>query len=91
MSYMSEERPVVVVIVHPTTGLQKSRQVLRWLRWLLPAAMLILSETPLNTVGGTDRIITIDTDSVESGPLSIADALTRDRSSSSARGPSVAT
>ena len=79
---MSDEIPAVVVIVRPTTTAEKSRQVLGWLRWLLPAALLILSETPLTTVNGADRVITIDVDAVESGPMSVADALTRDRPSS---------
>jgi len=76
---MSGDTPVVVVIVRPTTAAKKSRQVLRWLRCFLPAALLVLSEAPLTTVSGADRVITIDADSIESGPLSVADALTRDR------------
>ena len=75
---MSDESPAVVVIVRPTTTAEKSRRVLGWLRWLLPAAFLILSEAPLTAVSGADRVITIDVDAVESGPLSVADALTRD-------------
>jgi len=76
---MSDERPAVVVIVRPATPLQTSRQILKWLRWLLPAALLIVSDAPLTGVADVDRVITIDADAVESGPLSVADALTRER------------
>jgi hypothetical protein len=73
---MSDSSKTVVVLVHPTTSPRHSSEILRWLRWLLPAALLVVApaSAPLSQL---DDVITLDADDVASGPLSVADALTR--------------
>ena len=74
---MTERGPTVVLIVRPTTDRSRRRQLLRWLHLLLPAAMLLVSEVPLAGTADADPVITIDADSIESGPLSLADTIVR--------------
>ncbi len=74
---MTQRRPTVVLIVRPTTDRSRRRQLLRWLRLLLPAAMLLVSEVPLADITDSDSVITIDADAVDSGPLSLADSIAR--------------
>jgi hypothetical protein len=71
---MSESGPVVVVLVRPGTPARRSASIVRWVRWLLPAALLVVSGVPLDPPQ-TDDLITLDADDPESGPLSVADAI----------------
>jgi hypothetical protein len=75
---MRDRNPVVVLLVHPETSPRRSANLLRWLRWLLPAALLVVSQVPLGPSEATD-VITLDADAIESGPLSLADALDKAR------------
>lgn len=53
---------------------------MRWLRALLPAAILLVGTgagSPL--AEGLEDVISLDADAVESGPLSLAHALARER------------
>ena len=72
---MDEGKPTIVVVVRPANTPKKSIEVLRWLRWLLPAALLVVSAG--ETVALGDQVITLDAEEIESGPLSVADALER--------------
>ncbi len=74
---MKEPSETVVVVVKAGRSPRRTMQVLKWVRWFVPAALLIVSSGVMPAVG-VDGAITIDADSVESGPLSVADALTRD-------------
>ena len=62
--------------MRPAESPRKSIEVLRWLRWLLPAALLVVSSSPL-PAGSGHEVIAIDADSIDSGPLSVADAVDR--------------
>jgi hypothetical protein len=73
---MSEPNQAVVVVVKPGRTPRRTIQVLKWVRWLVPAALLIVSGGVM-PVADASGVITIDADSVESGPLSVADALAR--------------
>lgn len=75
---MESERETVVVVVKTGMNPRRASQVLRWVRCLLPAALLVTSGTALPATE-SDDVITIDADTVASGPLSVADALARDR------------
>lgn len=75
---MTDRTPVVVLLVRPGTSPRRSANLLRWLRWLLPAALLVVSQVPPGPADAAD-VITLDADSVESGPLSLADALAKAR------------
>ena len=71
---MSESGPVVVLLVRPGTPPRRSASIVRWLRWLLPAALLVVSRVPMEPPQD-DEVITLDADAIESGPLSVADAI----------------
>ncbi|BDG02370.1 hypothetical protein [Anaeromyxobacter oryzae] len=75
---MSDRPPVVVLVVGPRTTPRRSATLTQWLRWLLPAALLVVSQVPLGTPESED-VITLDADSIESGPLSLADAIGKAR------------
>ncbi|HET9594439.1 MAG TPA: hypothetical protein VFP65_02610 [Anaeromyxobacteraceae bacterium] len=82
---MNDGNPTMVVVVRPADTPRKSIEVLRWLRWLLPAALLVVSAG--ETVALGDQVITIDAEEIESGPLSLADALERAARGHLHRGP----
>ena len=67
-----------VVVVKAGTNPRRTMQVAKWVRWFVPAALLIVSNVTV-PVGDVESAITIDADSIESGPLSVADALTREQ------------
>ena len=70
----------IVVVVRPGANARRSRQVVAWIRALLPAAILLVGAgTGSAPTADVYDAITLDVDSVESGPLSLADALARFR------------
>ncbi len=73
---MNENGPKLVVAVRPGSKPGRLGEVLRWIRWLLPAAVLMVG-TPALPPGDAGEVISVDVDAVESGPLSLADALVR--------------
>jgi len=73
---MREKGRRLVVAVRPGLKSGRSGEVLRWIRRLLPAAILLVGTPALPPEDG-DELISIDVDAVESGPLSLADALVR--------------
>ncbi len=76
---MSARTKVVVVVVKQGAGPSRLAAVLRWVRWLLPAALLIVAPTPL-VRADTDDVITLNADAVDSSPLAVADAIVKARS-----------
>ncbi|HEY6006267.1 MAG TPA: hypothetical protein VIV57_25535 [Anaeromyxobacter sp.] len=76
---MGPSVPTVVLLVRPDTSPRRSSRVARWVRVLLPTALLIVAAAPLPSRGGDD-VITLDVDDVgDAGPLSVAAALSRAR------------
>lgn len=74
---VSKAEPTVVLLVKPETSPRRSSRVLRWVRALLPTAVLIVASAPLPS-SGDDDLITLDVDAVaEAGPLSLAATLAR--------------
>lgn len=72
----------VVVVVRPGSSRRRSTEVVRWIRALLPAAILMVAGGGAPPPGvEANEVITIDVDSIPSGPLSLADALARERGS----------
>ncbi len=70
----------VVVLVRPGASARRSREVVSWLKALLPAAVLLVGAgagSPFPE--DVDDAICLDVDAVDSGPLSLADALARVR------------
>jgi hypothetical protein len=73
------EEPTAIIRVCPARSPRRTAEVLRWLRWLLPAAMLVVAPAPMGLADGPedDDLITVDADGLGSGPLSFADELVR--------------
>lgn len=75
----------VVVVVRPGSSQRRASEVLRWLRWLVPAAILLVAPAPLPPGDADTTTVSVDVDEVASGPLSVADALLRERGRSARR------
>lgn len=69
------ELPALVIVVRPGS---RTRTILGWLRQLLPAALLVVAAADLPPPVPPDAIV-LHEEEVASGPLSLADALTRHR------------
>ena len=72
---MNDRARTVVVVVKPGTSPRRSATIVRWLRCLLPAALLVVTDAPLASAPGDDDVITLDADAIDSGPLSVASAI----------------
>ncbi len=72
----SPKRPIVVL---RTSGANRGRlgSLARWVRALLPAAVLIVAPVGGEGTIGSDDAIALDGDALPSGPLSLADAIAR--------------
>lgn len=70
---MEPESSRLVIVVRPGS---RTRTIMGWLRKLLPAAILVVAATsrPVRA----DAVI-VDEEEIVSGPLSLADALLRNR------------
>ncbi len=71
-----ERATVVVILVRP--GAATARRVamlLRWVRFLVPAALLVVSQVPLGPSGRTAQVITLNADATEWSPLAVAHAI----------------
>jgi hypothetical protein len=75
---MSERISTVVLVVRDGTSPRRASEIRRWIRALVPAAMILVSSVPLD-LPPSDDVVTVLADDVEAGPLSVADALTRRR------------
>lgn len=73
---MGESGRRLVVAVRSGSRPGRAAEVRRWIRLLLPAAILLVG-APAPPAGEADDVISIDVDEVQSGPLSLADALLR--------------
>jgi hypothetical protein len=62
----------VVVVVKQGASPRRSAELLRWLRCLLPAALLVVSPAALPVSDGPD-VVTLDADAAaDAGPLAVA-------------------
>lgn len=75
---MAERTRKLVVTIRPGKDPRRAGEVLRWIRWLLPAAILLVGSAP-TVPSDPDEVITLDVDAMQSGPLCVADALARER------------
>jgi hypothetical protein len=75
---MSEKPPVVVVLVKSGTTMRQRATLLRWLRGLVPAALLVISQTPIGPMDSAG-VVTLSADTIEAGPLAVADAILKAR------------
>ena len=66
----------VVVVVGGETNPRRPIEILRWIRALVPAALILVSSAPID-LGSRDDVVTVNADDVDAGPLAVAAALTR--------------
>ena len=81
---MAETPRRLVVAVRTRGAPRRVGEVMRWLRCLVPAAVLLVAPAPSS--GDTsaddpghdgDEVLTIDADALDAGPLAVAAALVR--------------
>ena len=65
----------VIVVEASTANLLRVRAIVRWVRALAPAAILVVSPIEARRRAFPDDAITLDADRLPSGPLSVAHAL----------------
>ena len=76
------------VVVLRTSGNNRRQlhKLARWVRALIPAAVLVVMPLDGSSTEVSDDAITLDADQVTSGPLSLADAIARAAAGRSERG-----
>ena len=67
--------PTVIVLVKPGSA-GPPAALLRWVRWLLPAALLVVSQGTITPTLSNDAIV-LNADDADVGPLSVADAIVK--------------
>jgi hypothetical protein len=72
----------IFVLMRPGGRPGAAQAITRWLRFLLPAAVLLSSPAALPPEAEEDAavVISVDIDDEDSGPLALADAIARGRS-----------
>ncbi len=68
----------VVLVVGKGTSPRRSSEIMRWVRTLVPAALILVASAPL-ALGPSDGVVTVNVDEVDAGPLSVAAELARPR------------
>lgn len=76
---MSEHVSTVVLLVRPGASPQRARELRRWIRALVPAALILVSSVPIEAGAAEGVVVTVCADEVEAGPLAVAAALARAR------------
>lgn len=74
---MSDRVSTVVLVVRPGANPRRTSEIRRWIRALVPAALILVSSVPLAAT--SDDVVTVSADEVDAGPLAIAAALARPR------------
>ncbi len=73
---MSLKISTVVLVVRPGASPRRASESRRWIRALVPAALILVSSAPIDA-GAADDVVTISADDVDGGPLAVAAALSR--------------
>jgi hypothetical protein len=74
----TERVSTVVLVVDEKTNPRRSREIMRWIRALLPAALIMVSSAPV-AADAPDDVITVRIDEPDAGPLAVAAELARPR------------
>ena len=74
----------VVLVVSAETSPRRSSEIMRWVRALLPAALILVSSAPMTAIAAED-VITVRVDDVDEGPLAVAAELARQRADADER------
>ena len=73
-----ERISTVVLIVGEKTSPRRSGEIMRWIRALLPAALIMVSSAPI-AADASDDVVTVRVDDLDAGPLAVAAELARPR------------
>ncbi len=73
-----ERISTVVLVVGEKTSPRRSSEIVRWIRALLPAALIMVSSAPI-AADASDDVITVRVDELDAGPLAVAAELARPR------------
>ena len=73
---MTPSTPKLVIVVRPTADRRRLSQMLSWLRWLVPAALLLVAPARIPELPDSD-VIQLDCADGFDGPLSVARMLAR--------------
>ena len=69
----------VVVVVRDGASPRRIGEVRRWIRALVPAALILVSSAPAELGTADEEVVTVGADEVDAGPLAIAAVLARPR------------
>jgi hypothetical protein len=73
---MTATQPRLVIVVKPAPGRTRLPEVLRWVRALVPSALLLVAPVNLPDLG-EDQVIQLDCADGLDGPLAVATQLGR--------------
>jgi len=73
---MATSSPRMVIVVRPAADRRRLHQLLDWLRWLVPAALLLVAPAAIPDSDDT-QVIQLDCADGFDGPLSVASMLAR--------------
>jgi hypothetical protein len=75
-SFVTPSSPKLVIVIRPTADRRRLPEMLAWVRWLLPAAILLVAPAKLPENSDAE-VIQIDCADGFDGPLSVASMLAR--------------
>jgi hypothetical protein len=73
---MTPSAPKLVIVVRPSEDRRRLPEVLAWIRWLVPAALLLVAPARVPELPDTE-VIQLDCADGFDGPLSVARMLAR--------------
>jgi hypothetical protein len=73
---VAQASPKLVIVIRPSADRRRLPEMLAWVRWLLPAAILLVAPAKLPEISDAD-VIQIDCADGFDGPLSVASMLAR--------------
>jgi hypothetical protein len=75
-TFVAQSSPKLVILIRPTPDRRRLPEMMTWVRWLLPAAILLVAPAKLPESSDTE-VIQIDCADGYDGPLSVASMLAR--------------
>jgi hypothetical protein len=75
---MTAPKPRLVIVIRPVSDRRRLPEMLTWLRWLVPAALLLVAPAKIPEFPDAE-VIQLDCADGYDGPLSVASMLERSR------------
>jgi hypothetical protein len=75
-TFVAPSTPKLVIVIRPSADRSRLPEMLAWIRWLLPAAILLVAPAKLPENSDAE-VIQIDCAEGFDGPLSVASMLAR--------------